>query len=112
MNLFRLDIIFIIRLFLEDKRTVCILHIQWRSQDLLIRGESAYFGQNSYFKAIIHQFKVFKISLNVLNRINEVQQSVEFEFCSIHINVTKYDVIYATVCVCACGGGGGPRPPP
>jgi len=33
----------------------------------------AYFGQNSYFKAITHQLKGFKISLNVLNRINEVQ---------------------------------------
>jgi len=32
-----------------------------------------YFVQNSYFKAITHQFKAFKISLNVLNRINEVQ---------------------------------------
>jgi len=27
----------------------------------------AYFGQNSYFKAITHQLKAFKISLNVLN---------------------------------------------
>jgi len=34
----------------------------------------AYLGQNSYFKASIkHQLKVLKISLNVLNRINEVQ---------------------------------------
>jgi len=33
----------------------------------------AYFGQNSYFKAITHQLQVFKISINVLNRINEVQ---------------------------------------
>jgi len=33
----------------------------------------AYFGQNSYFKAIIHQLKAFKISLNALDRINEVQ---------------------------------------
>jgi len=33
----------------------------------------AYFGLNSYFKAITRQFKAFKISLNVLNRINEVQ---------------------------------------
>jgi len=33
----------------------------------------AYFDQNSYFKAIIHQFKAFKSSLNVLNRINEVK---------------------------------------
>jgi len=31
------------------------------------------FGQNSYFKAITYQLKAFKISLNVLNRINEVQ---------------------------------------
>jgi len=34
---------------------------------------NAYFGQNRYFKAIIHQLKAFKISLNVLNRINEVK---------------------------------------
>jgi len=27
----------------------------------------AYFSQNSYVKAIIRQFKAFKISLNVLN---------------------------------------------
>jgi len=33
----------------------------------------AYFGQNSYFKAITHQLEAFKISLNVLNRINEFQ---------------------------------------
>jgi len=33
----------------------------------------AYFGRNSYFKAITHQLKAFKISLNILNRINEVQ---------------------------------------
>jgi len=32
-----------------------------------------YFGQNRYFKAITHQLKTFKISLNVLNSINEVQ---------------------------------------
>jgi len=32
-----------------------------------------YFGLNSYFKAMFHQAKGFKISLNVLNRINEVQ---------------------------------------
>jgi len=32
----------------------------------------AYFGQNSCFIAIIHRSKAFKISLNVLNRINEV----------------------------------------
>jgi len=32
-----------------------------------------HFGQNSYFKAITHQIKAFKISLNVLNRINKVQ---------------------------------------
>jgi len=31
------------------------------------------FHPNSYFKAITYQFKAFKISLNVLNRINEVQ---------------------------------------
>jgi len=31
------------------------------------------FGQNSYFKAVTYQLKAFKISLNVLNRINEVQ---------------------------------------
>jgi len=33
----------------------------------------AYFGQNRYFKAIIHQLKAFKISLNVLNSINKLQ---------------------------------------
>jgi len=33
----------------------------------------AYIGQNSYFKAITQQIKTFKISLNVPNRINEVQ---------------------------------------
>jgi len=33
----------------------------------------AYFGQKRYFKAITHQLKAFKISLNVLSRINEVQ---------------------------------------
>jgi len=32
-----------------------------------------YFGQNSYFKATAHQLEAFKISLNVLHRINEVQ---------------------------------------
>jgi len=32
-----------------------------------------YFGQNNYFKAITYQLKGFKISLNVLSRINEVQ---------------------------------------
>jgi len=31
------------------------------------------FGQNSYFESITYQLKVYKISLNVLNRINEVQ---------------------------------------
>jgi len=66
---------------------------QWRSQDFSMgekglvgvgAGRSlqffnksnaffAYFGQNSYFKAITHQSKTFKISLNVLNKINEVQ---------------------------------------
>jgi len=49
----------------------------------------AYFGQNSYFKAIIDQLKAFKISLNVLNRINEVHYSI----C---INVTKYDITFST----------------
>jgi len=33
----------------------------------------AYFGQNSYFKAITHQLKALKISLDVLNRVNDVQ---------------------------------------
>jgi len=33
----------------------------------------AYFSQNSYFKIINYQFKAFKISLNVLNRINKEQ---------------------------------------
>jgi len=33
----------------------------------------AHFGQNRYFKAITYQLKAFKISLNVLNSINEVQ---------------------------------------
>jgi len=33
----------------------------------------AYFGFNSYFEAITHQLKAFKISLSVLNRINEEQ---------------------------------------
>jgi len=33
----------------------------------------AYFGQITYFKVVSHQFKSFKISLNVLNRINEEQ---------------------------------------
>jgi len=33
----------------------------------------ACFSQNSYFKAITHQLKAFKISLNVQNRKNEVQ---------------------------------------
>jgi len=33
----------------------------------------ACFGQNSYFKAITHQLKAIKITLNVLNRMNEVQ---------------------------------------
>jgi len=62
---------------------------QWRNQVFSIGGEVepsalgdfsiklthfyAYFGQNSCFKAIIHQLKAFKINLNVLNRINEVQ---------------------------------------
>jgi len=53
----------------------------WASQTLgnfcnfsiMITQFYAYFGQNSCFKAIIHQLKAFKISLNVLNRINEVQ---------------------------------------
>jgi len=46
----------------------------------------AYFDQNSYFKAITHQLKAFKISLKVINRI-------KYKFYSIRINVTKYDVI-------------------
>jgi len=33
----------------------------------------AYFGQISYFKAITHQLKALKISLNLLNTINEGQ---------------------------------------
>jgi len=33
----------------------------------------AYFDQKSYFKEITRQLKAFKISLNVINRINEVQ---------------------------------------
>jgi len=33
----------------------------------------AYFNQNSYFKAITHQLIAFKTSLNILNRMNEVQ---------------------------------------
>jgi len=33
----------------------------------------AYFGQNNYFEGMTHQLKAFKISLNVLNRINEVK---------------------------------------
>jgi len=33
----------------------------------------AYFGQNSYFKVITHQLKGIQISLNVLHRINKVQ---------------------------------------
>jgi len=33
---------------------------------------SVYFGQNSYFKAVTDQLKTFKISLNVLIRINKV----------------------------------------
>jgi len=44
------------------------------------------FRANSYFKAI--KLKAFKISLNVLNRINEAQ------VCSIRINVTKYDITF------------------
>jgi len=50
--------------------------------------------------AITHQLKAFKISLNVLNRINKVK------FCSIRINVTKFDVTFATKEV------GYPSPPP
>jgi len=50
----------------------------------------AYFGQNSYFKVITHQLKAFKISLNVLNRINEIQVLL------IRTIVTKYDVTFAT----------------
>jgi len=53
---------------------------QWRSQDfsicyfsLKITHFYAYFDQNIYLKAIKHQLKAFKICLNVLNRINEVQ---------------------------------------
>jgi len=42
----------------------------------------AYFGQNRYFKAIAHQLKAPKISLNVLNRM-------KYKFCRIRINVTK-----------------------
>jgi len=49
-----------------------------------------YFGQNRYFTAITHQLKAFKISLNVLNRI------MKYKFCSIRINVTKYEVTFAT----------------
>jgi len=33
----------------------------------------AYFSQNRYFKVITHQLKAFKISLNILNGINEIQ---------------------------------------
>jgi len=46
----------------------------------------AYFGQNSYFKAITHQLKAFKINLNVQTR------KIKYKFCSIHINVTKYEL--------------------
>jgi len=53
-----------------------------------------YFGQNSYFKAITHQLKALKISLNTLNII-----TVKYKFCTIYTNVTKYDVTLAT------GGG-------
>jgi len=35
------------------------------------------FGQNSYFKAITHQLKAFKITLNVLNRIHEVHSNLD-----------------------------------
>jgi len=51
----------------------------------------AYFGKSSC-KTITHQLKVFKISLNVLNGINKVL----YKFCNIRINVTKYDVTFAT----------------
>jgi len=47
------------------------------------------FRPNSYFKAITHQLKWFKISPNVLNRINKVQ------VLCIRINVTN-DVTFAT----------------
>jgi len=64
---------------------------QWRNQDFSMVGGwaqssgqflqffnknnafYAYFVQNTCFKAIIHQSKAFKISLNVINWINEVQ---------------------------------------
>jgi len=52
----------------------------------------AYFGQNSYSEAITHQLKAIKIRLNVLNRINDVQVL----YYSHRINVTKYDVTFAT----------------
>jgi len=53
----------------------------------------ANFGQNSYFEAITHQLKAFKISLYVLNRIND---KMKYKFCSVRINVTKYDVTFFT----------------
>jgi len=39
---------------------------------------------------IPHQLKAFKISQNLIDWINEVQ------VCSIRINVSKYDVTFAT----------------
>jgi len=50
----------------------------------------SYFGRNSSFKAITHQLKAFKISLNVPNWINEVQDLY------VRINVTKYNVTFTT----------------
>jgi len=50
----------------------------------------------SYFKAITYELKAFKISLNVINRIIKVPYSA-YTFCSIRINVTKYDVTFATM---------------
>jgi len=48
---------------------------RWRQKGLGAEAGRfyAYFGQNKYFKAITHQLNAFKISLNVINRINEVQ---------------------------------------
>jgi len=42
----------------------------------------AYFSQNSYFKATTHQLKAFKISLNVLNRINVLSYSYKYTFAT------------------------------
>jgi len=48
------------------------------------------FRQNSYFKAVTHQLKAFEKQSKRINRIHEAQ------VLNIRINVTNYEITFAT----------------